>query len=242
MKPLLIANWKCNPLSLGQAIGLFASVKQGLKSVDKVEAVICPPFVYLAGLKAKASSRLKLGGQDCFWEKAGPFTGEISALMLKNLGCDYVIIGHSEKKRYGRESAEMTANKLSAALKSGLKPILCLGEKSEQVSAAGKRRTIRVQLKKSLKFASAKDYKRLVVAYEPVWAVHSSRSCPWRRAKQTLLFLKRILPESRIVYGGSVDSKNASDYLAKAGFDGLLVGAASLNAKEFIKIAEAINR
>lgn len=211
MKKLIIANWKSNPTSEAEAKKLFNAVK-------KTKAIICPPFVYLSVFKYKL-----LCAQDCHWEESGAFTGGVSPERLKDLGVKYVIIGHSERRALG-ETEEIIEKKLRAALKAGLTPILCVGEKKRENA----KKVINKQLKKNLK--------GVIIAYEPVWAIGTGNFCSPEKANQIRKFIKEKL-NNKILYGGSVNSKIAKDYL-KIGFDGLLVGGASLDAKEFKKIAK----
>lgn len=206
MKPLIVANWKMNPPTLKEAKALFNSVK-------KTGAVICPPFIYLPFLKAN-------GAQDCFWEGKGAYTGEISPQMLKNLGVEYVILGHSERRKYQEETDEMVEKKLKAASAAGLKPILCIDKLS--------------QIPKDINSYYA-------IAYEPPFAIGTGKGYPFSLAKKMRLAIKKIARDKTpIFYGASVNSQNARDYIKKAGFDGLLVGGASLKPKEFIDIVEAV--
>lgn len=201
-KPLIVANWKMNPQSLKEAKVLFNKVKNA-------KAIICPPFIYISALKAN-------GAQDCFWEKKGAFTGEISPVMLKNLGVEYVIVGHYERRKYLTETDEMIGKKIKACLRVGLKPILCINNISQTKGVN----------------------KKVILAFEPISAIGSGRSFPVKTAKK----MRRSLASFKIVlYGGSVNSKNARDYILEAGFQGLLVGGASLDAKEFISIVKSVN-
>ena len=201
MKPLIVANWKMNPPTLKEAKLLFNRVK-------KAGGVICPPFVYLSTLKAN-------GAQDVSWEEKGAFTGEVSPLMLKDLGVKYVILGHSERRKYQKETNEMIAEKLKAALKTGLKPILCI-DKISQIP---------------------RNIKRVIIAYEPLFAIGTGKACSPARAKQMRLAIKKVVGSKvPVLYGGSVNSQNARDYIRQAGFQGLLIGGASLNPQEFIDI------
>jgi triosephosphate isomerase len=201
MKPLIVANWKMNPPTLKEAKLLFNRVK-------KAGGVICPPFVYSSTLKAT-------GAQDVFWEEKGAFTGEVSPLMLKDLGVKYVILGHSERRKYQKETNEMIAEKLKAALKTGLKPILCI-DKISQIP---------------------RNIKRVIIAYEPLFAIGTGKACSPARAKQMRLAIKKVVGSKvPVLYGGSVNSQNARDYIRQAGFQGLLIGGASLNPQEFIDI------
>lgn len=227
MKPLIVANWKMNPSTLAEAKQLFDSVKKGIKNAcpersQRVEVVICPPFIYLPVLKQKVkgvSSLLNFGGQSCFWEEKGAFTGEISPLMLKNLGIRYVIIGHSERRALG-ETDKMINKKLKAVLSAKLIPILCFDNLT--------------QVRKDLKGTS----KKVILAYEPVWAIGTGKPCPPEKAKEMRETLKSF---KRVLYGGSVNSQNARDYIEKAGFQGFIVGGASLRPKEFIRIIRNVS-
>lgn len=228
MKKIIIGNWKCNPLTFAQAEGLFNNIKKGIKPV-KNEIIICPPFSYLCCLSGNS---FKLGAQDCFWEEKGPYTGEISPKMLKDLGVEYVIIGHSERRMHLGETDKMINGKLKAALKSGLKPILCVGEKKGE----NFKKIINNQLSLDLLGIPKKDLKKIIIAYEPIWAIGTGNFCEAEKAKQTMIFIKSKI-KTKVLYGGSVNSDIVVYYM-KNGFDGLLVGGASLNAKEFIKIAK----
>ncbi len=233
MKTLIVANWKCNPTTLSEAKRIFDLVKKGVDKIEnkkKVEVVVCPPFVYLSSFKFQVSS-FKLGAQDVFWENppagGGAFTGEISAKMLKNLGCGYVIIGHSERRKYFKETDETINKKLKAALENGLKAILCIDKKS--------------QIKNALKGIAKKQFKNLILAYEPVFAIGTGKPCSIEKArKMNFLIRKAVKINIKILYGGSVNSQNAADFIKKAKFHGLLVGGASLKPKEFVKIVKTM--
>ena len=212
---LIVANWKMNPQTLEESKRLFNSVRNGIKGIKNTEIVICPPFIYLLNLKSKILN-LKLGAQDVFWEAKGAFTGEVSALMLKNLGVEYVIIGHSERRKYQRETNKIIEKKIKAALAVGLKPILCIDKISQL----------------------PKDIKRgFSIAYEPLFAIGTGKPCSIEKAKKIRASLIRF---KRVLYGGSVNSENARDFIKKAKFQGLLVGGASLNSKEFVKLVKNV--
>jgi triosephosphate isomerase len=249
MKPkLIVANWKMNPQSLNEAKKLFNSVKNWIKRnsdiLQNVRIIICPPFVYLSNIASSnfqyQTSNISLGAQDLFWEEKGAFTGEISPRMLKNLGVEYVIIGHSERRKLG-ETDEMINKKLKAAIRAKLKPILCIGETEKERKLGKTFQVLKNQLKKALKGTSniKLQTSNLIIAYEPVWAIGTGNPYKPEKAKEVLLFLKKIF-KLPILYGGSVNSKIAKDYI-KFGFDGLLVGGASLNAKEFIEIIKNVS-
>jgi len=218
-----------NPQNLQGAKLLFDSVANGIKNLKNVEIVICPPFLYILNLKSQILN-LKLGAQDCFWEEKGAFTGEVSPKMLKDLGwCDYVILGHSERRKYLKETDEMINKKIKAALKSDLTPILCI----ENIS----------QLKKRTKDLLRKEQKKLIIAYEPVFAIGTGKPCTPEKAKEMKTAIKKIIDKDiPIIYGGSVNSQNVTDYIKMAGFQGLLVGGASLDSEEFIKLAKNVAR
>jgi triosephosphate isomerase len=225
MKKIIIANWKCNPDKKNQAKNLFNSIKNGIVKIKKSEIVICPPFVYLSELQS--SSKIKLGAQDCFW-KEGSFTGEISCEMLKDLKCKYVIVGHSERRINFKETKEMINEKIKAVLSNGMIPVLCI----DQIN----------QIKEELTGISLKDIKRIIIAYEPLFAIGTGNSCSIEQAQKANESIKNFLgKDSIILYGGSVDSKNAKDYIFEAGFSGLLIGSSSLKSSEFIKIIKTLD-
>ena len=238
MKTLIVANWKMNPSTLEGAKLLFEAVKKEVKNIKKVEIVICPPFTFLSNIQYPISN-IKLGAQDCFWEKKGAFTGEISPLMLKDLGCQYVIIGHSERRKYQQEKDSMIYKKIEAALKRGLKPILCIDKISQIPSFLRKRggRRGRSPLRPK------KDLGGVIIAYEPLFAIGTGKPCSIEKAKKMrLLILRNLNKNLPVLYGGSVNSQNARDYIEKAKFQGLLVGGTSLNAQEFIKLVKNVSQ
>ncbi len=239
MKPLIIANWKCNPTTLKEAKQLFNSVKRGIKNIRNMEVVICPPFVWLPVLRLQdSSSVIRFGGQNCFWEEKGAFTGEVSPKMLKYLGAEYVIIGHSERRGWQNETDEMINKKIKAAISAKLKPILCFGETEKERKEGKTFWVLKNQLKNALGIQPCHS---VILAYEPVWAIGTGISCLPKDAKRVLAFLRKKLKRNRILYGGSVNSQNAKDYIEKAAFNGLLVGGASLNPKEFIQIVKNVS-
>jgi len=232
MKHLIAANWKMNPQTMAEAKRLFNSVKEGIKNIKNVEIVICPPFVYLSSFKFQVPG-FRLGAQDCFWENPptgeGAFTGEISPAMLRNLAVKYAIIGHSERRKYQKETDEMVNKKIKTALKNDLKPVLCI----ENVS----------QVKRGLEGISKEGLKNMVIAYEPVFAIGTGKPCSPEKAEKVRKAIKSATnADIPILYGGSVNSQNAGSYIEKAGFQGLLVGGASLNPEEFIKIVKNVSR
>lgn len=249
MRPLIVANWKMNPQTLAEAKQLFDSVLLGVKNISKAEVVICPPFTDLTVGRLTA---LKLGGQNCFWEKEGAYTGEVSPVMLKDLGCQYVIIGHSERRRYFKETDEIVNKKLKAALDTKLTPILCIGETEEEREEGEVQEVLKKQIGFDLKGVSSSKLQAsgLCIAYEPIWAIGTGNPCDTEEAQKMGLLIRKIISglysraiskNLRILYGGSVNSKNAAGYIKEAGFQGLLVGGASLKAREFIEIIKRVN-
>lgn len=263
---LIAGNWKMNPISLSEAKILLNKVKSDTKRTKNVEILICPPFIYLTNLQQATDNRrqttgnpvgkprvsygagLKLGGQNCFWKEKGAFTGEISALMLKNLGCEYVILGHSERRSYLKETNEMLAEKLAAAINARLKPILCIGETGEERKQEKTIEILKTQLESVLNQVISRQLSvaNLSIAYEPIWAIGTGNNCSTNEAMTILMFIKKellkILPEKlvkriRILYGGSANSSNVKSYI-ETGFDGFLVGGASLKAEEFVKMVK----
>jgi len=245
MKHLIIANWKCNPASEKEAKNLFEDQIKELKGIENAEAVICPPFVYLPMMK---DSPLAIGAQDCFWEQKGAYTGEISPAMLKDFGCKYVIIGHSERRTYFGESEEKVNKKIKAALGAGLNPILCVGETGDQREQGQAESVLKQQIELALQEISAPDSGKITIAYEPVWAIGTGSPCDVKEAQRMGVVIREILSKiygaaisenTRILYGGSVKGNNAAGYIKEAGLQGLLVGGASLDAKEFAKIVRS---
>lgn len=242
MKPLIIANWKLNPASRKEASQLFDAVKKGVKAVKDVEVVICPPFVHLP-----LFSGLTLGAQDVFYKEKGAFTGEVSPLMLADLGVEYVIIGHSERRLLFSESNDSINKKIKGALMTGLKPVVCVGEQEGQEKHA----VIEEQVREAFKGLSAGQAAQVAVAYEPVWAIGTGKNCSPNETLKSLLLIRKIITglynretaeKVRILYGGSVKAGNAPAYLKEAMADGLLVGGASLDAAEFTEIVRAVRQ
>lgn len=241
---MIAGNWKMNT-TVDDAVKLVKSMLPGLDKVGGIEKVICPPFISLAAIRdlIKGSS-VKLGAQNVYYEEKGAFTGEISPLMLADL-CDYVIIGHSERRQYLSETVEMIDKKMKAALKVELKPILCIGERLEE-NEAGKTEEV---LTRQLMASSDRLYYLggLVIAYEPVWAIGTGKSATGEEANKTIGFIRQMVSHQhgdnvasdvRILYGGSVTADNIAEFMAQPEIDGALVGGASLKADDFQRIAK----
>jgi len=231
MKTLVVANWKMNPMSVKKAEELFNSVKHGVKDIENAETVICPPFIYLPLLKG-----LTLGAQDCYWEEKGAYTGEVSVLMLKDLGCKYVIIGHSERRKIFNETNENVNKKLKVVLETKLIPIVCIGETEREREMDKTEEVLEKEIKQCL---NGVDVSKIIIAYEPIWAIGTGNPCDVEEARRMKEIIQKMVSKNiRILYGGSVKANNAEEYLKQAGFDGLLVGGASLDPKEFVKIVD----
>jgi triosephosphate isomerase len=246
MKPLIVANWKMNPSSWKEAKQLFNSLKRGLRNIKKAEVVVCPPFPYLSIITNKLSF-IKLGAQDCFWQEKGAFTGEVSPLMLKDLGAKYVILGHSERRQIIGETDEQIAKKIVEVLKFNLRPILCVGESAKEREKGETFHILEREIREGLKKVPKSQIEKVVIAYEPIWAIGTGKPCSPDDALTATLFARKIISQIfskkaarniRVLYGGSVNSKNAKDYLKEEGINGLLVGGASLKPKEFLKIVK----
>jgi triosephosphate isomerase len=239
MKSLIVANWKLNPTTLKEAKQLFDALKKKTRNKN-TEVVICPPFVYLPLLKG-----MVLGAQNMFWEEKGAFTGEISASQLKNLNVEYVLVGHSERRKYFNETNEIVNKKIKKAVAAGLVPIVCVGEQAGEDKAI----VVEKQITEALLGISREQVKNLVVAYEPVWAIGTGNNCSVDQTLSSILFMRKIITQLytrevadsvKMLYGGSVTSKNGAEYVKEAGVNGLLVGGASLDAQEFINLIASL--
>ncbi len=240
MKPLIVANWKMNPVTLKEAKALFDAVKKGVKGAS-AEVVVCPPSIYLGLFDGVA-----LGAQNIFYKDKGAFTGEISAPMARDMGIEYVIVGHSERRAYFVETNEDVNKKIKAALAENLVPIVCIGEGSEEREL--KAEVLEKQMLEGLKGVSTAEMKKIVIAYEPVWAIGTGNNCSVDETLSSLLFIRKIISNMysrevadtmQILYGGSVKQENAASYIKEGGANGLLVGGASLKAEEFVEIVKS---
>ena len=230
-----------------EAVSLVRELKELIKDVEDREILVCPPFTALQAIKEELKdSNIKVGAQNMYFEDNGAFTGEISALMLKKL-CSYVITGHSERRQYFNEDNELINKKIKKALEHGLKPIVCVGERLEQREGGKTNDVIENHIAEALKDLSKEDVLKLTIAYEPVWAIGTGKTATPEQAEEAHIFIRNLIKKmydeetaekTRILYGGSVKSKNAADLLSKKDIDGALVGGASLDAEEFSKIVK----
>jgi triosephosphate isomerase len=242
--PLIAGNWKMNT-TIEEAINLIKTMQPALQKIQGVEKVLCPPFVSLVAARAIIKgSTVKLGAQNVFYEEKGAFTGEISPLMLASL-CDYVIIGHSERRQYFGETNEIIDKKIKAAIKNGIKPIFCVGETLEE-NEAGQTRDV---LGRQLMASSERFYflSGCVIAYEPIWAIGTGKSASGDDANKTIGFIRQFITHLhgrgvantiRVLYGGSVTAANIAEFMRKSDIDGALVGGASLKASDFVSIVK----
>lgn len=243
-KKLIVANWKMNPDSLREAKEIFLPVKRALSKLNKIEVVICPPALFLSGLVNGAPTpRLFFGAQDAFWESSGAYTGQISATMLRKAGARYVILGHSEKRAAG-ETDELISRKLKASLKEGLRVILCVGERTRD-SHGFYLKTLKQELEEGLRSVIKRQMSGLIIAYEPLWAVGARQADTPADFMEQAIFIRKVLSglagqeiarSVPVLYGGSVNVKNAAAFLGAGQADGLLVGRESLRADHFIEI------
>ncbi|WP_308637313.1 triose-phosphate isomerase [Paenibacillus silvisoli] len=245
-KPIIAGNWKMFK-TVSEATAFFADVK-GKAEVEGVETVICAPFTTLPALvEAAKGTSIAIGAQNLHFEDNGAFTGEISGVMLKDLGVNYVIIGHSERRAYFAESDEIVNKKVHAAFKHGLTPIVCVGEKLEEREAEQTKAVCKVQTEAAFQGLSAAQAAEVVVAYEPIWAIGTGKSSTSADAEDVIAFIRDVIAglydaatadAVRIQYGGSVKPNNVSEYLGQSNIDGALVGGASLEPASFIALVE----
>jgi triosephosphate isomerase len=241
-KPILAGNWKMNKTSC-EAVAMVKELAGLVANVKDREVVICAPFTALAALKeAVKGTNIEIGAQNMHWEVNGAFTGEISADMLKDAGCKYVIIGHSERRQYFAETDETVNKKVKAALANGFVPIMCVGETLEERESGVMEKVVGTQVKAGLQGLSAAEVAGLVIAYEPIWAIGTGKTassddanavCAFIRKTVTEVFGSEAAEKVRIQYGGSVKANNAAELMGKSDIDGALVGGASLKAADF---------
>ena len=240
--PMIAGNWKMNT-TVSEAVELVNKILRELDEVNSVDKVLCPPFISLAAVGGliKGSS-IKLGAQNVYFQEKGAYTGEISPLMLAGL-CEFVIIGHSERRQYFNETDEIVNKKMQAALRVGLKPILCIGERLAENEAGLTEEVVTRQLRSAL--TEIGHLSEMIIAYEPVWAIGTGKAATGEQANQTIslirdnvsqLYDKDIAQRLRILYGGSVTADNATEFMQQPEIDGALVGGASLKADQFLSI------
>lgn len=248
-KPLVAGNWKMNG-SLESARDLLDGVLRGIAEVKNADVAICPPYVFIPEAEKRLQgSAIAWGGQDLSSESAGAYTGEVSASMLRDFGCHYVIVGHSERRTYHAESDQTVAKKFAIAREAGLVPMLCMGETLEEREAGVTEAVVARQLDAVIELVGIEALAGGVVAYEPIWAIGSGRTATPEQAQEVHAFIReRVAGQSktvaeglRILYGGSMKPENARELIGKPDIDGGLIGGASLKAEDFLGICLAAN-
>ena len=249
-KPFVAGNWKMNTDN-HTAINLAKSIASGSSGIAgyNVDVAVCPPFVYLQSVaNALSASHIAVGAQDIYVEQQGAFTGEISASMLKDIGCTYAICGHSERRHVIGETDELINKKVAAAISGGLLPILCVGELLEEREGSQTTEVVSRQIRICLAGLSIEKASAVTIAYEPVWAIGTGLTATPQQAQEVQALIRKLLCEiydsqlandTRILYGGSVKPDNAADLMREQDINGLLVGGASLNADDFAAIIQA---
>ncbi|WP_026186427.1 triose-phosphate isomerase [Thioalkalivibrio thiocyanodenitrificans] len=246
-QPMVAGNWKMNGSRKANE-GLLAEVREALSSPVEAEVVVCPPYVYLPQVAGLVDgSAVRLGAQDVSDQDSGAYTGEVSGEMLKDVGCRYVIVGHSERRGLYAEDDAFTARKFAAARRHGLKPILCVGELLEERESGVTEQVVARQLDAVMDLEGVESLKDAVVAYEPVWAIGTGKTATPGQAQAVHAFIRARVAERdagvaeglRILYGGSVKADNAQELFSQPDIDGGLIGGASLKAADFMAICRA---
>ena len=246
-KPIIAGNWKMNKLPM-EGVALIEALKPRVKDA-KCDVVVCVPFVDLvAAVKAAEGSNIKVGAQNMHWKEYGAYTGEISVDMLKSVGAEYVIIGHSERRQYFAETDETVNNKVLVAVEKGLTPIICVGESLAQREAGETNGLVSMQTVKALNGLTCEQVKNVVIAYEPIWAIGTGKTATDEQANETIGVIRKaiegtygkcVADATRIQYGGSMNAKNCEGLMAQEEIDGGLIGGASLKDEDFSIIVAA---
>lgn len=238
-RPLVIANWKMHT-NLSDALVLATAVRDGVENIDGIEVVLCPPSIWLSEVSQvirKEIGHLGLGAQNIHYLFEGNYTGEISAPMVRDVA-KYVIVGHSERRKYFTESNEVISRKAAAAIDGGLIPIICVGEENKNENSAS---GVVKQLKETLASVNKNEYDKIIIAYEPVWAVGANVSATPEYCAKVITSLREIVSaETPIIYGGDVNAGNIYSYMQRPEIDGVLIGRSSLKASEFVKICRIV--
>lgn len=244
-KPIIAGNWKMFK-TIEESVKTVSELKPKVSNVKDRDIVICPVFTSLRSVcEAAKGSNIKIGAQDLYWEEKGAFTGEISAGQIKDTGCTYVIIGHSERRQFFHETNDTVGKKIHAALKSGLIPIVCVGELLAERESGKTFAVNEKQIREGLGTMSQEQAKAIVIAYEPVWAIGTGKVATPSQAEEVHIYIRKTVASMfgqetaegiRILYGGSVKPENISELMSQSNIDGALVGGASLEAESFTKI------
>jgi triosephosphate isomerase len=246
-KKIIAGNWKMNK-TVAEAVDLAEALKRDLASCKDVDVVLCPPFTALKAVSDTITgTHLDLGAQNMHWEKGGAYTGEVSAEMLREVFCHYVILGHSERRQYFKETDEIVNRKAKAALVANLKPIVCVGETLAERETNRTKDVVETQVRGSLRGLSPRDLLDVIVAYEPVWAIGTGKTATPEQAQEVHGFIRELLKDiadetvaqsMRIQYGGSVKASNAQVLFGQPDIDGGLIGGASLESRSFVEIVQ----
>ncbi len=249
-KPIIAGNWKMNK-TITEALELVRKLGMEVKDVKDVDIVVCPVFTALYSVGQEVvGSNIRLGAQNLFWEEKGAFTGEISAAMLKDANCEYVIIGHSERRNIFKETNEYVNKKIKAALNAQLLPIVCVGERLEERQRGKTFEVVADHINGAFDGLSADDLKNIVIAYEPVWAIGTGQNASPEQAQEVHAFIRKIIADNfggeiasnmRIQYGGSVKPENIKSLIDQPDIDGALVGGASLKAESFLQMIKVVS-
>ena len=250
-KKIIAGNWKMNK-SVAESKDLAADIKRDLAECIDVDVVLCPPFTSLSSVADVVENTcIKYGAQNMHWEASGAYTGEISAGMLRSIYCHYVILGHSERRSYFGESDEVVNKKVKAALAANLIPIVCVGELLEERKAGTHKEVVKTQVELSLAGISSDDLKKVIIAYEPVWAIGTGEVATPEQAQEMHAFIRSVIAGMadedtaqavRIQYGGSMKPGNAAELLAQPDIDGGLIGGAALEARSFVEIVRCAQK
>ena len=246
-RPIIAGNWKMNK-TIDQSLDSVTKLKTEVAKINDVDIVVCPPFTSLFAVgKAIQGTNIFLSAQDIYWDEKGAYTGEVSPVMLTDLGCKYVIIGHSERRQFFGETNQSVNRKVKAALKFSLTPIMCVGERLEERERGVTEGVVREHITRGLEGLSREEVLKMVIAYEPLWAIGTGKTATPDQAQEVHSFIRGLLGELydeviasqvRIQYGGSVKPDNISDLMRQEDIDGALVGGASLDARSFAQIVK----
>ena len=250
-KKIVAGNWKMNT-DYSEGISLFSEIVNIVKDEKKGDqiAIICAPYIHLNSLSKLGGEIVKIGAQDCHQKESGAYTGEISAKMIKSVGCEYVIIGHSERRQYFAESDALLAEKTKIVLANQLTPIFCIGETLDERNNGNFFEILKGQLENGIFDLSAEDFSKVVIAYEPVWAIGTGLTATAEQAQEVHEFIRAtiaaqytdaVAEETSILYGGSCNPKNAAELFAQKDIDGGLIGGASLKSRDFADIVKTFN-
>jgi len=250
-RQIVAGNWKMN-LTYDEGVALFSEIVNMVRDEKKgtQEAIICAPYIHLNSLAKLGGNTVKIGAQNCHQNESGAFTGEISAKMIKSVGCEYVIIGHSERRQYFSESDALLLEKTNIALANNLTPIFCIGETLDERNNGSYFEVLKSQLTHGIFALSAADFSKVVIAYEPVWAIGTGLTASADQAQEVHAYIRKeiaaqygadIADNTSILYGGSCNPKNAAELFAQIDIDGGLIGGASLKSRDFADLVKTFN-